>query len=146
MQPDASPNWSILISALIVAIGWFVVSTLNARRDRKNKLREVRIQYLIDAYRNLSDSSQRPLDPSAKYFRQIEAAVSDIQLFGTPSQIEKVKQMVVGYSKTGMGDLDPILNDLRDNLRSELSLKPISDNVTWLRVEGVPKGPVNQKK
>ena len=146
MQADGSTNWEILISALIVVVGWFVVNALNARSDRKNKLRDVRIQYLIDAYRSLSDLSQRAIAPGAKYIQQIEAAVSDIQLFGTSSQIEKVKQMIDGYAKTGIGELDPLLNDLRNDLRSELKLKRMADNVIWLRPEGVPDKIANPKK
>lgn len=141
MEHTSNFNWPIVISAALVIFGWFVVNSLNVDRDRENKLRDIRTQYLIDAYRNLSDASQRKPEPQSKYFRQMESAVADIQLFGTQNQIEKVHAMLDAYSKTSLAPLDPILNDLRNELRTELNLPPINQNVRWLRMEGAPQLP-----
>jgi len=134
-------NWAIIIPAFIVIVGWGIVHHFNTERDRQNKLRDIRIQYLIDAYRSLANSSQRPPEKNSPYFRQIESAIADIQLFGTKSQIEKVHVMVTEYPKTATMPLDPLLNDLRNDLRHELNLPPIPENVQWLRMEGAPPLP-----
>lgn len=134
-------NWSIVIPAIIVIIGWGVVHYFNTERDRGNKLRDIRIQYLIGAYRSLANSSQRPPEKNSPYFRQMEEAIADIQLFGTKSQIEKVHTMISEYAKTATMPLDPLLNDLRDDLRNELKLPPVAENVQWLRMEGAPQLP-----
>ena len=134
-------NWSIIIPAIIIILGWYAVHYLNTERDRQNKLRDIRIQYLIEAYRSLANSAQRPPEKNSPYFRQIEAAVADIQLFGTKSQIEKVHIMLAEYPKTATLPLDPLLNDLRNILRTELNLPPEQKNVQWLRMEGAPPLP-----
>jgi hypothetical protein len=131
-------NCSILISTIIAISGWGAVHLLEAERDRQNKLRDIRIEYLVNAYRNLSDASQRTPVKNSPHFRQIEAALADIQLFGTKSQIEKVHCGINEYSKTATIPLDPLLNDLRDSLRTELNLSHIQQNVHWLRMEGAP--------
>lgn len=134
-------NWSILIPAIIVILGWGVVHYFNTKRDRQNKLRDIHIQYLIEAYRNLANSSHRFPEKNSPYFRQIEMAIADIQLFGTTSQIEKVHLMLPEYSKTATLSLDPLLNDLRNTLRTELNLPLVRENVQWLRMEGAPSLP-----
>lgn len=108
-----SINWSIVVSILLAAVGWYVVNKQNAERDRRNKLRDITTQYLIDAYRNLSDASMRPPQRDSIYFRKIESAISDIQLFGSQDQINLAYAMMEEYSKTRVINLDPILNNLR---------------------------------
>lgn len=134
-------NWNIVVPILIALAGWYVVNKQNAQRDRENKLRDITTQYLIDAYRNLSDASMRPPQPGSIYYRKIESAISDIQLFGSEKQIEQANTMIDEYSKSGLINLDPILNDLRSQLREELGLPQVKQNVRWLRMEGAPKIP-----
>lgn len=69
----------------------------------------------------------------------MESAVSDIQLFGSPSQIQTLHALLPEYRKTGRLPLDPLLNDIRNSLRHELDLLPIGQNVEWLRMEGAPQ-------
>jgi hypothetical protein len=130
-------NYQILISTIVIVLGWFIVNQLNSTRDRENKLRDIKIEYLINAYHNLANSSMRK--PSSGYFRQMESAVADIQLFGTPSQISKVHQFLKEFSKDGKASMDPLLDDLRNELRDELNLPRIEENVQWFRPEGAPK-------
>lgn len=137
-------NWSILVPAFIVILGWIVVHCYDIDRDRQNKLRDIRIQYLIDAYQCLANSSQRPPEKNSPYFRQIESAVADIQLFGSKSQIEEVHQAISEYKKSAILPLDPLLIDLRNTLRTELNLPPIQEKVQWFRPEGAP--PLPQSK
>ena len=63
-------DWKLLFphlgTVIVVFIGWFVVHLLNAYRDRRNKRREIRVQYLIEAYRKIESAAQRPpLAPAA---------------------------------------------------------------------------------
>ncbi|MGL5302984.1 MAG: hypothetical protein ACRC9M_05200, partial [Aeromonas sp.] len=48
-----------LFSVLVIVIGWFVVHNLSVKRDRQNKKDDIRTEYLISAYRQLSDASNR---------------------------------------------------------------------------------------
>lgn len=144
MSAFKSINWSILIPVIIAFFGWYVVNQQNIERDRQNKLRDIKTQYLIDAYRNLSDASMRAPEPKSIYYHKIESAISDIQLFGTLEQIAQANRMAQEYSTTSQISLDPILNDLRSQLRSELGLPQLHENVRWLRMEGAPNVPKSQ--
>lgn len=53
-------NWGLLLPLLITTFtavaGWLVVHWMAAKRDQTNKRRDLRIQYLIEAYRKLEGS------------------------------------------------------------------------------------------
>lgn len=101
-------------------MGAWLAHTFAASRDRKNKRREQRIAFLIEAYRRLEFISNRPSLTDAK---PIESAVADIQLFGSPSQIQLVRTFVREFASTRSASLDPILEALRKDLRAELQLE-----------------------
>lgn len=130
--------WETLIAVLVAVFGWFVGNSLNARRDQRNKQREIRLRYQIDTYRLLALAVHRKPEPGSKYFRDLEAATVDIQLFGTESQIREVGVFLQQWKAQGWGDLDDLLSDLRNDLRKELGQRPVPDNVQWFRPEGAP--------
>ncbi len=123
----------LLVTAFVAILGWFAAHQLAAARDRTNKRRELRVQYLIDAYRNLEASSNRDqlyeLDWSA-----LEAAIADIQLFGTLTQVKKARKFAEDFSNHGAASLDDLLFDLRRDLRRELRLEAVPDSVKYLRI------------
>ena len=132
-------DFTVLALTAIVAIsGWFIVHQLGNERNRINKHRDIRIEYLISAYRRLANSSQRHPKGGSPYFRDMESAIADIQLFGTQSQIDQVYTFLKEFKATGKGPLDDLLNNLRNDLRKELSLSEIEGNVRWFRPEGKP--------
>ncbi|MCR4291144.1 MAG: hypothetical protein NUV86_12890 [Candidatus Scalindua sp.] len=137
-------TWNIILSTiaiLVVVFGWYCVHYLNLKRDRQNRLKDIQIEYLISAYRNLANSVQRHPEKNSQYFQHIEGAIADIQLFGTTSQIKKTHIMLSNYPTTSILELDPLLNDLRNELRHELKLSSTKENVQWLRMEGAPNIP-----
>jgi hypothetical protein len=140
MNEKSKDNWfklsSLILTTVVALIGLYFNNYFASQRDFNNKLRDIRLNYLVDVYRKLSDSSQRI--PNDKYFPKMETVISDMQLFGTKSQIGMTIQFMNEYENKGQGNLDPLLNDLRDNLRKELKLESISQNVHWFRHEGVP--------
>lgn len=131
-------NWQLLlpliVTTLIAILGWLIAHALTRKRDRANKLRDIRLQYLIEAYRRLGDAALRHLPSEPEYAQRLESALADIQLFGSISQVEKLKKMFEDYAENEEGNLDEVINDLRDELRKELDLPPISGNVQWLRI------------
>jgi hypothetical protein len=106
---------------------------LSAARDRANKRRELRVPYLIEAYRRLENASNRPIPKEAA--SDFENAIADIQLFGTPGQVALAQEFAVGFARAGTYSLDPLLNGLRDSLRTELDLEPVSVGIEYLRIE-----------
>lgn len=123
----------LLVSAFVAILGWFSVNWLAASRDQANKRREIRVQYLIEAYRRLALSAQRP--PESKYFRDMESAVADIQLFGSQSQVQKLRLFLEEFKRQNKGSFNELLRDLRNDLRKELDLTAIEGEVQWFRPE-----------
>jgi hypothetical protein len=86
-----------IIETITVALGgWYVTHLLTSTRDRSNKRRELRVKYLIDAYRQLEWASNRPF--SLATAEKFEAALADIQLFGTPHQVCLAQEFAVGFA------------------------------------------------
>lgn len=112
-----------IISAAVIIVGWAVVHRLTVRRDTLAKRRDLRVQYLLDAYRRLEDAANRPLDSLPEAKRAFESAVADIQLLGTSEQIDALLKYLNQFTKEGGGNVDPVLKLLRDDLRKELSLE-----------------------
>ncbi len=107
---------------------------LNAERDLQNKRVELRIKYLLEAYRKLESSVET--DVSRKNLDILESAISDIQLLGTPKQVDKVLAWSSQFSKAGTQkdvNLQNLLEDLRSNLRSELGLHKIDEKIHHIK-------------
>lgn len=59
----------ISIVALLVSIAsWFIGHSLSKKRDFINKKKEIRIQYLINAWQLIEDASNRPDNKSIEKF------------------------------------------------------------------------------
>jgi Tfp pilus assembly protein PilO len=96
---------SLLVTTVVAIVGWYAAHRLSAARDRANKRRELRVQYLIEAHRRLENASNRPdLRVVASEF---EKAIADIQLFGTPRQVALAREFAVGFARVGTHSLDP---------------------------------------
>ncbi len=122
----------LLGTALVAIAGWYVVHRLSVKRDQTNKRRDLRVQYLIEAYRRLEFAGNRPLNEGVA--QEFEKAVADIQLFGTPRQVELAKEFAVNFAAKGTHPLDPLLNELRNELRKELGLESVRTGITYLRI------------
>lgn len=110
-------------------LGWFVGHVMASKRSLVNKKREMRCSYLIDAYRRIEDTSQRAMDENKRI--QLESAVADIQLFGTLEQIEMARECAQSLQKDSSADFTPLLKKLRNDLRKELKLEAIPDDMGW---------------
>jgi len=103
----------LLITSVVAIAGWFVVHLLSSKKDRENKRHDLRIQYLIEAWRSLEKASNRDdLSPSKS---DLERAIADIQLFGSRRQIELAQKFAEDFAKTGNATLDELLEDLRQD-------------------------------
>ena len=121
---------SLIISAIAIVstvCGWFVIHNMSRKRDLENQKKEMRISYLINAFRRIEDSVNRT-DPDKLFL--LESAIADIQLFGTKKQIELSIKSANDLAKNRQADNKPLLMDLRNDLRNELGLEPVTD-VEW---------------
>jgi hypothetical protein len=131
MKPDQIVT--VLISALLAVLGWLVAYVSTIRRDRLTKQRDLRTQYLLDAYRRLEGAGNRR-NPSADEEKALESAVADIQLLGSAEQVQLARIFALEFAKNGQASLDPLLESLRLDLRSELALATIDERITFLRI------------
>ena len=105
---------------------------VNAQSTRRAKRRDIRTQYLLDAYRSIEAASNRPMDSGAA--RELEAALADVQLLGTAAQVAAAHRFAEDFASNGGADTGPILNELRDELRADLDLGPLPNRRTHLRI------------
>jgi hypothetical protein len=117
-----------------VVIGWVVTDHLTKRRDVESQKRKIRTDYLVNVFRFLATSISNR-NPSEEEWRKFEDIIADIQLFGTPEQIRLLKAVTNQIAEKKEFDLDPILNDLRDHLRSDLDLESVEGNIRWIRYQ-----------
>lgn len=133
-------NWELLLPLLItssVAVaGWFVVHRRTVARDLANKRRELRLTFLIEAYRKLeSGASREPLDMT-DYVKGFESAIADIQLFGTGEQVRMAKLLAQNIaSRRSDASTGPLLLSLRDELREQLNLEVIREEPLHFRIQ-----------
>lgn len=124
----------LVVTTLLAISGWIVGHKLNAERDLQNKRVELRIKYLLEAYRKLESSVETEI--TRENLNILESAISDIQLMGTPGQVDKVIDWSRQISKSGtLKDLNlqDLLEDLRSNLRKELGLRRIEKKIRHVK-------------
>ena len=135
-------NWGMFITLLVNTIlgvgGWYAVNCLNKSRDIENKKREIKIEYLIKAYRSIQECSGYPImaltqasEKDIKRTEALEQAMTDIQLFGSIYQVREAREVCKKVEQT-MNDsgsrkfewnADELLLDIRRELRKELLLE-----------------------
>lgn len=130
----------LLITTGVAIVGWYAAHALAMRRDRAAKRRDLRVQFLIDAYRRLESVSNRPF--SKETARALESAIADIQLFGTPKQVGLAEEFAVGYAENRRHPIQPLLAELRNDLRRELQLEATPGTLKALRIELLEGEPV----
>lgn len=123
----------IVITVLTAAFGWFSVHYFNSRRDRSIKRKEIVTAHLINAYRVLThEITRRNLNKEKG--EKLESVISDIQLFGSPDQVELAKKLAEDIISNDEFLMDELINNLKHDLRSQLGLEHIEGNVKWLRL------------
>lgn len=122
----------IIVPASVALIVVALTHLFTSHRDIESKRREQRISYLINVYRAFSKANHHPR--LYEIGRELEQAVADIQLFGTPKQVHLAQQFATELGTIQTADTNALLLDLRDSLRSELKAAPLSDRLVWLRV------------
>jgi hypothetical protein len=123
---------TVLVPTIVAIVSWFAGSWLSVRRDRANKRRDLRVQYLIDAYRRLATATNRT-ETDAAYFAELDSALVDVQLFGSNDQIASAQEFARQLAERRAAQLDKLLSSLRHDLRKELKLKYVEGPIVVLR-------------
>ena len=122
----------IAATVILAVIGWIIAHHYANKRAITSKRREIVTEHLINTYRVLANEiSQRGKTPeNTKYLEDI---LSDIQLFGSIEQVNLARTLAIEACEKECFELDPLINSLRNDLRTELGLVPVATNVHWLR-------------
>ncbi|MDD5299410.1 MAG: hypothetical protein PHD65_02835 [Gallionella sp.] len=125
----------LILPAIVAVLGWFVAHQFNIYRDRANKQRDLRIQFLLEAYRRLESAANRP-EAGKDEQDKFESALADIQLLGTKLQIEELMRFLADWnSSKGGASINSLLELLRIHLRNELKLEKDIPDVKIFRFE-----------
>jgi hypothetical protein len=129
-----SPLLGPALAALVAIVGFGISHALTSRRDLNAEKRKVRVNFMIEAYRKLESGSCRGAN-AAKYSEAFHSALADIQLLGSPLQVEVARKIATALgTRTGEPvSINELLNALRQELRVELSLPEVSGQLVILR-------------
>lgn len=122
----------IVTTIILAVIGWVIGHYFTDRRAISSKRREIVSEHLINAYRILTNEiAHREQIPER--VKSLENILSDIQLFGSLEQVNLAKALADEVAAKKVFELDPLINSLRNDLRTELNLNAVAGNVKWLR-------------
>ena len=121
------------LAAFVAVVGWGVAYRLSITKDRNAKQRDMRIQFLLEAYRRLESAANRP-EAGKEEQDKFESALADIQLLGTKPQIEELMRFLAAWNSTG-ASINPLLELLRAHLREELKLEKDVPGIKIFRFE-----------
>lgn len=122
----------LLITSLITIFGWYVLHKLTKKREQENKKKNLRVDYLIDAWSKLEYGSNRDIDEK-EFVEYFEKPIAMIQLFGTLNQIDLAQKVAEEIKNNRQVSLDAILEELRNDLRSELNLERAKSKMKYIR-------------
>jgi len=138
-------NWNLLLPLLVTttvaSVGWIIAHRFEAVRDQKNKRREIRLGFLIEAYRRFEAAARCGIQDS-EVADNLESAIVDVQLLGTADQSKEAKDLAQAIkSSNSPACAASLLYLLREDLRRELNLEPLGKDLIHfkLRVTGQQK-------
>jgi uncharacterized membrane protein YgcG len=113
---------SLVVAVALLAIRIFVMQRMQQQRQRENRQETERLKSLVAAYRSLAGSFS---PATAEHRTQIEEALGDIVLFGSIGQVELAARYALAVTRGEAVDYQPLINELRSDLRTQLGLEPI---------------------
>ena len=113
---------------------------LSVRRDRQYRRDERQTEYLIDTWRRLVDAAFPPQIEKSDV-REFNAALSDVQLFGTAEQANLAARIVEEASTSKGASGNELVKLMRDDLRKMLNLDALGEQrYVYLRWHGEDEG------
>lgn len=126
-----------IFGIIVVILGFVITHYFNSKRDRENKIRELRLVYLIETYRkfldvwflieNFEEKNKNDL------YDKVKSISYDVQLFGTKAQIEKWFNVVGEITPQTPVILKDLLKEFRDTVRKELYFDEVKEELSIYR-------------
>jgi len=121
-------DWIMIISAIIVVVGWFTNSYLNRRHEISKKRLDYRLETLhsfLPVFLSIS-SSQKPFEDDKTLNDKIINARVNFQLYGYQDEVELFQKFVIAIEKPDVNEATITVNKLikltRARIRNELKL------------------------
>lgn len=125
---------TVVGSIFVAAIAAVLAHRLTSRRDQTNRRSDLRVQYLLSAYRAVANAAHRDLDPGSAHVQTFEQGLADIQLLGSLDQAEMAVAIGKALANDGEAHMDDLLLSLRDDLREELELEALPRPPSHMRI------------
>jgi hypothetical protein len=126
----------LLVTTFVGVIGWFIAHRLSISRDRASKKRDLRLSFLLEAYRRLEAGANRGTLEGTDFATGFESAIADIQLLGTTEQVQLAKDLAVSIAKRDpQASAGALLLSLRDELREHLGLQALGEAPLHFRLK-----------
>lgn len=122
--------FKILIPAVIAIIVAFLSHQFAKTRELNEERRKHKIDYLLKAYTSLMIHANNPNELERTL--ALRDAVLTIQIYGSKWQVKELDNILKLIMAGETAELDPILNNLRDELREKLSLGKVEGNIYWV--------------
>jgi len=74
------------------------------------------------------------------HWANLESAIADVQLLGSPYQVSLARQFAYGMAKDKNASLNELISDLRQSLRTELELEAVSEPLLTFESVAEPQG------
>lgn len=120
----------LIITSIITIVGWFIAHRFSIEKDRANKRKDLRVNYLIDAWRKLEFAAHREDYDQVDF---LEKPIADIQLFGSPRQVQLAQKFADDVATNQEGSLTELLLALREDLRNELKMSEVPNQIKHIR-------------
>jgi uncharacterized membrane protein YgcG len=117
---------SLVVAIALLAVRIFVMQRVQSQRQRENRQETERLKSLVAAYRAIAGSFS-PAEPGDR--DQLEAALSDVILFGSLRQVELASACASALTADEPVDYQQLIADLRSTLRDQLGLDAIPDTI-----------------
>lgn len=116
----------VIIAVVLLAIRMYVLLRVRHKRQREARQEAERLRYLVIAYRSLAGSFT---PATAEHRGQMEEALADVVLFGSIRQVELAADCVHTLMLGEPVDYQPLILELRSDLRTQLGLDPIPETL-----------------
>lgn len=120
----------LIITSIVTIVGWFIAYRFSVEKDRANKRKDLRVNYLIDAWRKLEFAVYREDYDRVEF---LEKPIADIQLFGNSRQVELAQKFANDMANNQEASLTELLLALREDLRKELKMSEVPNEIKHIR-------------
>ena len=123
----STDNWIMVISAVIVAVGWFVTGYLN----RLQYISQIRIEYRLEALKSFLPvwfSIQNNNAPFTQpdFLPKLETGRSNFQLYGFQDEIDLMENFIRAVEQNNLKGANSALAELvplvRQRIRKQIGL------------------------